>query len=148
MSKQYYEHDCYLLYNKKEAPNIKFVNEKYPNIGLKMKKFDINLMQFYVVNNNNYPIENVPKNIKCFVCSGFKKLEKEVKKIDEFEGWIISWHEDFVFEIDNKAFFWLQTLHSHAMCHTKDWKKVKTKLLEYSTSNDSNEEETEFETLE
>ncbi|CAG8786300.1 8260_t:CDS:1, partial [Cetraspora pellucida] len=53
----------------------------------------------------------------------------------------------FVFEIDNKAFFWLQTLHSYAMCHTKDWKKVKTELLEYSTSNDSNEEETEFETI-
>ncbi|CAG8818859.1 16550_t:CDS:2, partial [Cetraspora pellucida] len=69
----------------KKAPNIKFINKNYPNIELKMKKFDINLMQFYIVDDNNYPLENVPKNIKCFVCSRFKKLEKEVKKIDGME---------------------------------------------------------------
>ncbi|CAG8718829.1 1729_t:CDS:1 [Cetraspora pellucida] len=112
--------DDLISYKKKEALNIKFINEKYLNIGLKMKKFDINLMQFYIVDDNNYSHENVPKNIKCFVCLGFKKLEKEVKKIDGVEGWIISWHEDFVFEINNKAFFWLQTLHSHVICHLKE----------------------------
>lgn len=129
--------DGLLSYKKKEAPNIKFVNDKYPNIGLKMRKFDIDLMQFFIVNNENYPFEIIPKNIKCFGCSGFKKLEKKVKKIDGIESWIISYHDTFVFEIDNKAFFWLQTLNSHAMCHTKDWKKI---TLENDSETSSNSE--------
>ncbi|CAG8699563.1 24133_t:CDS:1, partial [Racocetra persica] len=78
--------DGILSYKQKEAPNIKFVNENYLNIGLKIKKYDINLMQFYIVDDNNYPVENVPKNIKCFTFSGPKKLLKEAKKIDNNES--------------------------------------------------------------
>ena len=115
----------HLSYKKEDSPNIKFINENFPNIGLTIKKYDVNLMQFFIIDNDNNPVKRIPENINCFVYEKTKKIEKKKKNIEEIESWITSWADDFVFEINGKAFFWLQTIKSHAMCHTKGWKKVK-----------------------
>ena len=78
----------HLFYKKEDSPNIKFINKNFPNIGLTIKKYDVNLMQFFIIDNNDNPVKRIPENINCFVYEKTKKIEKKKKNIEEIESWI------------------------------------------------------------
>ena len=85
-------------------------------------------MQFFFVDKDNNPVEHVLSNIKYYSFDKTKKKEKIARKIDSIDSWIISQAEDFEFEINNKSFFWLHNVKSHAIVIQRNRRKLK--LLE------------------
>jgi hypothetical protein len=66
--------------NKKETPNIKYINASYPNLGLRIKRLDDNF-QIYFLDKDNKS-SKILENIKYYSLDPTKK-EKEKSMIEE-----------------------------------------------------------------